>query len=90
MGNYFACGVRNGQVKPGGTVAIVGAGPNGLAALLTAQFYAPAEIIMVDVDYNRLEVSQKFGATKVINNSDGKASENSNRKINPSRIYNLK
>src|SRR5262249_29178640 len=40
----FECGVLNGQVKPGDTVAIVGAGPIGLAALLTAQFYSPAEI----------------------------------------------
>ena len=71
----FECGVLNGQVKPGDTVAIVGGGPIGLAALLTAQFYSPAEIIMVDMDDNRLEVAKKFGATKVINNSDGKAVE---------------
>lgn len=71
----FECGVLNGQVRPGDTVAIVGAGPIGLAALLTAQFYSPAEIIMIDIDDNRLEVSSRFGATKVINNSDGKAVE---------------
>lgn len=71
----FECGVLNGQVKPGDTVAIIGAGPIGLAALLTAQFYSPAEIIMVDVDDNRLEVAKKFGATAVINNSDSKAIE---------------
>lgn len=63
----FECGVLNGQVKPGDTVAIVGAGPIGLAALLTAQFYTPAEIIMIDLDDNRLEVSKKFGATQTIN-----------------------
>ena len=45
----FECGVLNGKVQPGCTVAIVGAGPIGLAALLTAQFYSPAEIIMVDL-----------------------------------------
>ncbi|HEY3309765.1 MAG TPA: zinc-dependent alcohol dehydrogenase family protein [Desulfuromonadaceae bacterium] len=71
----FECGVLNGRVKPGDTVAIVGAGPIGLAALLTAQFYSPAEIIMIDLDDNRLKVSQKFGATKVISSSDGKAVE---------------
>jgi len=71
----FECGVLNGQVKPGDTVAIVGAGPIGLATLLTAQFYAPAEIIMIDIDENRLAVSKKFGATKVVNSSDGKAVE---------------
>lgn len=71
----FECGVLNGQVKPGDTVAIIGGGPIGLATLLTAQFYSPAEIIMIDIDDNRLEVSSRFGATKVINNSDGKAVE---------------
>jgi alcohol dehydrogenase len=71
----FECGVLNGQVKPGDTVAIVGAGPIGLAALLTAQFYSPSEIIMIDVDDNRLGVAREFGATKVINNRDGKAIE---------------
>ena len=64
----FECGVLNGQVKPGDTVAIVGAGPIGLATLLTAQFYSPAEVIMVDNDDNRLEVAKKFGATQVIHN----------------------
>lgn len=71
----FECGVVNGCVKPGDTVAIVGGGPIGLATLLTAQFYSPAEIIMVDIDDNRLEVSKKLGATQIINNSDGKAVE---------------
>lgn len=72
----FECGVLNGQVKPGDTIAIVGAGPIGLAALLTAQFYSPAEIIMIDIDDNRLETAKMFGATTVINNSDGRAAEN--------------
>jgi alcohol dehydrogenase len=47
----------------------------GLAALLTAQLYSPAEIVMVDLDANRLEVARSFGATKVVNSSDGKAVE---------------
>ncbi|HZK64502.1 MAG TPA: zinc-dependent alcohol dehydrogenase family protein [Puia sp.] len=63
----FECGVLNGQVKPGDTMAIVGSGPIGLAVLLTAQFYTPACIIMVDMDDNRLGVARKFGATHVIN-----------------------
>ena len=71
----FECGVLNGQVKPGDTVAIVGSGPIGLAALLTAQFYSPAEIIMIDIDDNRLEISKRLGSTQTINNSDGKAVE---------------
>ena len=71
----FECGVLNGKVQPGSTVAIVGSGPIGLAALLTAQFYSPGEIIMIDLDDNRLEVATRFGATKIINSSDGKAVE---------------
>ncbi len=71
----FECGVLNGQVKPGDTVAIVGAGPVGMAALLTAQFYSPAEIIVIDQDQNRLEVATKFGATHVINSATENALE---------------
>src|SRR3977135_138476 len=56
----FECGVVNGKVAPGSTVAIVGAGPIGLAALLTAQFYSPAAIIMIDLDDNRLEVAKRL------------------------------
>jgi alcohol dehydrogenase len=71
----FECGVLNGKIRPGCTVAIVGSGPIGLAALLTAQFYSPAEIIMIDLDDNRLEVAKRFGATAAVNSSDGKAVE---------------
>src|ERR1700733_3198320 len=69
----FECGVLNGKVQPGGTVAIVGSGPIGLAALLTAQLYSPAEIIMIDLDDSRLEVAKRFGATSTVNSGDGKA-----------------
>ena len=69
----FECGVLNGQVKPGDTVAIVGAGPVGLAVLLTAQFYSPAAIFIVDLDEKRLAVAKQFGATTPINSSDGHA-----------------
>jgi alcohol dehydrogenase len=71
----FECGVLNGKVQPGNLVAIVGSGPIGLAALLTAQFFSPAEIIMIDLDYNRLEVAKRFGATSTVNSADGKAVE---------------
>jgi alcohol dehydrogenase len=71
----FECGVLNGKVAPGSTVAIVGSGPIGLAALLTAQLYSPAEIIMMDLDDNRLDVALKFGATQTINSTDGKAAD---------------
>jgi len=71
----FECGVLNGQVKPGDTVAIVGAGPIGLAVLVTAQFYSPAAVIMIDLDDNRLRVAGDFGATTLINSTDGRAVE---------------
>jgi alcohol dehydrogenase len=71
----FECGVLNGKVQPGDVVGIVGAGPIGLAALLTAQFYSPAEIIMIDLDDSRLEVAKRFGATATVNSKDGKAAE---------------
>jgi alcohol dehydrogenase len=69
----FECGVLNGKVTPGSSVAIVGAGPIGLAALLTAQFYAPSALIVIDLDDNRLEVAKRFGATATINSADGQA-----------------
>jgi alcohol dehydrogenase len=69
----FEVGVLNGKIQPGDTVALVGTGPVGLAALLTAQFYSPAEIIAIDLDDNRLEVARKFGATKTVNSSNGNA-----------------
>ncbi len=71
----FECGVLNGKVQPGDVVGIVGAGPIGLAALLTAQFYSPSEIIMIDLDDSRLDVAKRFGATATVNSTDGKAAE---------------
>ena len=69
----YECGVLNGCVKPGDTVAIVGSGPIGLATLLTAKLYAPGDLIMIDVDEHRLDTAKRLGATKLINNSDDKA-----------------
>ena len=66
----FEIGVLNGQVKPGDTVVIVGAGPIGMSVLMTSQFYSPSKIIMVDVDDNRLEQSLRFGATHTVNSSN--------------------
>jgi alcohol dehydrogenase len=71
----FECGVLNGQVKPGDTIAIVGAGPVGLAALMTAQFYSPAAIFSIDLDDSRLKVAKSFGATTLINSADGTAAQ---------------
>jgi alcohol dehydrogenase len=69
----FECGVLNGAVKPGDSVAIVGAGPIGLAALLCARLFSPERLILIDLDANRLAVAREFGATHVIDSSDGRA-----------------
>ncbi len=68
----FECGVLNGRVEPGSTVAIVGAGPVGLSAMLTAGLYSPSQLILIDIDDHRLEVAKQLGATAVVNNRDGK------------------
>ncbi|HWL58506.1 MAG TPA: zinc-dependent alcohol dehydrogenase family protein [Paracoccus sp. (in: a-proteobacteria)] len=59
-------GVQAGRVKPGDTIAIIGAGPVGMSVLLTAQFYSPGRIIMLDTDPARLELARQFGATDTI------------------------
>jgi len=69
------CGTIKGQVHPGDTIAVVGAGPVGLATLLTSKLFSPAKIIMIDIDDNRLAVARTFGATHTINSADGKTYE---------------
>jgi len=56
----------NGKVQPGHSVAIIGSGPIGLSALLTAQLYSPSKVIMIDMDENRLEVAKGLGATHTV------------------------
>lgn len=69
----YEAGVLKGQVKLGDIVVIVGAGPIGLATLLTAQFYSPSQIIVVDIDDYRLQMAKKLGATMTINDRDNQA-----------------
>lgn len=64
----FEIGVRYGRVKPGDVVAVVGAGPVGLAAIMTAGLYGAARVIALDLDDNRLEQARSFGASDVVNN----------------------
>jgi len=66
----YECGVLNGRVAPGATVAIVGAGPIGLSALITAQLYSPGSLIVIDRDAHRLNWASALGATSVVNSSD--------------------
>src|SRR5688572_3149759 len=64
----YECGVLNGRVEPGDTVAIVGAGPIGLAAILTAKLYTPGKIVAIDLADARLEKALEFGADVAVNN----------------------
>jgi alcohol dehydrogenase len=66
----FECGVLNGKIQPGSSVAVVGAGPIGLAVLLTAQLYSPSTVIMIDKDTYRLEIAKQLGATDIINSNN--------------------
>lgn len=63
----FEIGIRNGRVKPGDVVAVVGAGPVGLSVIMTAGFYGPSRVIAIDLDENRLELAKTFGATDAVN-----------------------
>lgn len=60
------CGVLSGRVRPGCRVAIVGAGPIGLSALMSAQLYSPSVIIMLDLDPARLEAGRRLGAMHAV------------------------
>ncbi|HZE04574.1 MAG TPA: alcohol dehydrogenase catalytic domain-containing protein, partial [Solirubrobacteraceae bacterium] len=64
----YEVGVINGMVSPGDVVAIVGAGPIGLAAILTAKLYTPGHIVAIDLADSRLESARRFGADITINN----------------------
>ncbi|SEL59805.1 zinc-dependent alcohol dehydrogenase family protein [Parapedobacter koreensis] len=66
-------GVQYGNVRPGDTIAIVGGGPIGMSVLLTAQFYSPSTIIVVDMDDNRLALAKEMGATHTINSGQENA-----------------
>ncbi len=66
----FEIGVRYGRVKPGDVVAVVGAGPVGLAAIMTAGLYGAARVIALDLDQGRLEMAKSFGASDTVNSGD--------------------
>ncbi len=71
----FEIGVLNGALKPGDTVAVVGAGPVGLAAIMTSRLYGPGRVIAIDPDTSRLERARQFGADMTIDNSSEDAVE---------------
>jgi alcohol dehydrogenase len=69
----YEVGILNGRVEPGDTVAVVGAGPIGLAAVLTAKLFTPAHIVAIDLDDGRLERARELGADVTINNGSDAA-----------------
>jgi alcohol dehydrogenase len=66
----FEIGVQYGQTKPGDVIAVIGAGPIGLAVIMTASLYGAAKIISIDLDANRIEQAKRFGASDGVNSSD--------------------
>jgi alcohol dehydrogenase len=62
----YEIGVQNGRVKPGDTVAVVGAGPVGLAAMMTAEIAGASRIIAVDTAESRLRHATNCGATHTV------------------------
>ena len=65
----YEVGVLNGNVQPGDVVAVVGAGPIGLSAMMGARLYSPTHIVAIDLADSRLEAAKEFGADVTINNS---------------------
>ena len=64
----YEVGVLNGRVRPGDVVAVVGAGPIGLAAIMGARLYSPSHIVAIDKADSRLDAAKRFGADVVVNN----------------------
>ena len=65
----YEVGVLNGRVRPGDVVAVVGAGPVGLAAIIGARLFSPSHIVAIDLADTRLEAAKQFGADITVNNS---------------------
>ena len=65
----YEVGVLNGGVRPGDVVAVVGAGPIGLASIMGARLFSPSQIVAVDLADSRLEAAKQFGADVTVNNS---------------------
>jgi alcohol dehydrogenase len=66
----FEIGVQYGHVDPGDVVAVIGSGPVGLSAVMTARLYGPSKIIAIDLDEGRLARASEFGATDTVNSGD--------------------
>jgi alcohol dehydrogenase len=64
----YEVGVLNGRVRPGDVVAVVGAGPIGLSAIMGARLFSPSHVVAIDLADSRLEAAKQFGADVVVNN----------------------
>jgi alcohol dehydrogenase len=64
----YEVGVLNGRIQPGDVVAVVGAGPVGLSAILGARLFSPTHVVAIDLDDARLEAAKRFGADVTVNN----------------------
>jgi alcohol dehydrogenase len=64
----YEVGVLNGAVQPGDVVAVVGAGPIGLSAMMGARLFSPAHVVAIDLADSRLEAAKQFGADVTVNN----------------------
>ena len=65
----YEVGVLNGHVRPGDVVAVVGAGPIGLSAIIGSRLYSPTTVVAIDLADSRLEAAKSFGADVTVNNS---------------------
>jgi len=65
----YEVGVLNGGVRPGDVVAIVGAGPIGLSAIMGARLFSPSHIVSIDLADARLDAAKQFGADLTVNNT---------------------
>ena len=65
----YEVGVLNGAVRPGDTVAVVGSGPIGLAAIMGAKLFSPAHVVAIDLADSRLEAAKRFGADMTVNST---------------------
>ena len=66
----YEVGVVNGGIRPGHTVAVVGAGPIGLSAIVGAHLYSPSMVIAIDLADSRLDAAKRFGADVILNPSN--------------------
>ena len=65
----YEVGVLNGHIRPGDVVAVVGAGPIGLSAMMGARLFSPMHVVAIDLADSRLDAGKQFGADIVVNNA---------------------